>query len=210
MGYLSDAGELMKELSKDCQNGKHVECLRYYCDCSCHQPNKKIRKDKILTKAQDDELKRINKLVDENESFHAPEIRTRFLKGKIKGARLGKLSSERISDALASLHLGAQRYKNKDFRYIAELMRLEDMLYSERQPGFTGGMGWGIGIEYLTNKYPKEYLAMLDELDPKGDHRERYKKEKIEEKIATKKWKEKDREWLRDAKKWWQKNGGII
>ena len=201
----------MKELSKNCQNGKHEECLRYYCDCSCHRPNKKIRKGKTLSKAQNDELKRMSKLFDEGiRPFNPPTIRTRFLKDKIKGARLGKISTKQLEDAMVTIHLGAPRYKSDDFRYIAELIHLEHMLYRERQPDFTGGMGWGHGILYFKGKYPKEYLAMLDELDPKGGHNERYRKEQIEKIRNEKEWKENYRKWGHSARKWWLKNGGVI
>ena len=138
------------------------------------------------------------------------DIRTRFLKAKIKGVRLGRINMERIEDAMSTLHLGAPRYKSDDFRYIAELIHLEHMLYRERQPDFTGGAGWGLGIMYLKEKYPKEYLALLDELDPKGDHRERYEKGKIEERIKAKEWKKQDSKWQHSIKKWWLRNGGTV
>ena len=205
----TESGEIMKELSKNCQNGKHTECLRYYCDCRCHRPNKRLGSGKPLSKTQSDELERITKKFDERfGSLDIPEIRTRFLKGKIKGVRLGKLSTERIDDALSSLHLGDQRYKTTDFRYIAELIHMEHMLYRERQPDFTGGAGWGIGIGYLKEKYPKEYLAMLDELDPKGKHRERFAQNKLEKARKEEEYKQRSRKSKSEFRKWWLEKGG--
>lgn len=201
----------MKELSNDCQKGRHRECLRYYCDCSCHKPKMRVRV--IPTKEGDksEVSKRLQKIIDESkEPWKPPQIRTRFLKEKIKKARISRLKWNRIEDAMGTLSLSAPRYKSSDFRYIAELMHLESMLYSERQPDFGGGMGWGWGIGYLKEKYPKEYLAMLDELEPKGKHRERYAQRRQDESRAGKEWEERNKRDRRLFRRWWKESGGKI
>lgn len=142
-----------------------------------------------------------------------PQIRTRFLKRRITEERLDSLNWNKVEEAINSLRLGAPRYKNSDFRYIAELMHLEGMLYTEHYPrvGWGFGIYWGLGMQYLTKKYPKERLEMLDELcsNPKHNHRKEWAEHSLEEKKEQKREQETKKLSKYIFEGWWLENGGI-
>ena len=139
-----------------------------------------------------------------------PQIRTKLLKEKIKEAHLNSLKWGKIEDSVDSLRLGAPRYRNNDFRHIAELMHLEHMIYREHRSDSIGGMGWGLGWRYLTGKYPEESLAMMDELcnDSKHHHREERKQDELQKEITGKEEDKNDRLSKSVFDKWWLEQGG--
>ncbi|MGC8496330.1 MAG: hypothetical protein ACP5MX_03965 [Candidatus Micrarchaeia archaeon] len=137
-----------------------------------------------------------------------PQIITKFVKDKLKKARRGNLSWEEINDVLSSVKFGP-RYRHSDFRYVAELIHLEHMLHAEQEAGPNPhgyGVYWGVFVKYLTEKYPDETEAIMDELDPERSHadiKHRIKAEKKHEREMETQSRNKSK---RAAKEWWKQN----
>ena len=113
------------------------------------------------------------------------KIRTQFVKNKLKGLK----------------------FTAKNSAYIDSLIYLERGVLGEIR-----GVNGNVVLHSFQTKYPKEYNAIEMELDPGAYKRriEKEKKEKREDKEWDMKAKKEEREYLKDEKKWWVKNGGKL
>ncbi len=145
-----------------------------------------------------------------NRQWEPPEIRTRFVKDRLKRVRRGNLSWEEIRRALSSVSSGPKKYAQDDFRYVAELIHLERMLYVELHAGPDARLGFAFNMakHYLTNKYPWETAAILDELDPEHSHVEVARKIEFEKKRKRQMEPLYTRRANRAVQEWWRLNVG--
>lgn len=158
-----------------------------------------------------DLVKETRAILEKEPSWEPPKVITKFVKEKIKRARLNGLDWKKAQELCHTI-TGRPRYRQDDFGYVAELISLEHILYVEHYSKGSHGMGigWGWGMKYLSNKYPKERLAILDEIcrNPKHHHREDYKNAKLEEARKKREARMTDKQSERNFMKWWDETGG--
>ncbi|MBU0591685.1 MAG: hypothetical protein ABIJ10_01915 [Candidatus Micrarchaeota archaeon] len=96
------------------------------------------------------------------------------------------------------------KWENRD--YIEILLILEDCILGKRPQGFADAHK----IHNIKSEYEKEYLAIFEELDPKGyaKHLKANKKEDRKQKEADRKFKQEEMTDLEKAKESWKKAGG--
>lgn len=213
---VPDAGANMIQ-NLDFENGSAAKTppVEKCVKSKSHTPNTNSEDIKAILSLKNKSPEEVREAILGNGEIYFPQIRTKFVRDKIKEVRLNGISLSKIEEALDSKSVDLNRYDKSDFRYIAALINLENIIYRELQPDFRT---WGMGSSYMehfeNDIYPRESLEIREELSPQPGRRELFEAEqkKIRERIAEKKKQKRERNirYGKLFKKWWLENGGKL